>query len=149
MPARFSWVLGITPMKLDIRDVRFEAIKGRGHGGQNVNKCANCIRATHEPTGIVVHATRERSLPQNKKAAIEELTRRLEGLAEARAAQDRRDRYDAKPDATFGNAVRVYRLVGQNQGIVDRRVDRTFPIDVLKRGKLDDLLSAIISQRKS
>jgi len=136
-------------MKLDLRDVRFEAFSSSGPGGQFRNRHANCIRAIHEPTGIVVRATKERSLGQNKKAAIEELTRRLEGLAEARAAQERRDRYDAQPDASFGNAVRVYRLVGQNQGIVDRRVDRTFPIDVLKRGKLDDLLSAIISQRKS
>lgn len=127
-------------MKLDLSDVRFQAFRSSGPGGQKKNKCANCIRATHEPTGVVVKATRERSMTKNKLAAIAALQEKLNDIDDAKLAQLKRERYDAKPSAAFGgNQVRTYRFVGP-PGVTDHRSGGHFGLDVLD-GNLDPVIS--------
>ena len=129
---------------IDEREVRYEAFRGSGPGGQHKNKTANCVRAIHEPTGTVAVATSERSLTQNKRAALDSLKAKLKAKFDGWRAIQKRKRRDEKPDATFGNAIRIYRLCGKDQSVIDRRVSGQFSINVLKRGQLDELLKAIM-----
>lgn len=131
-------------MKFDIRDVDFEPFSGHGPGGQHKNRHKNCCRATHRPTGIVVSATKQRSLQQNKLAAVEELKNRLIGIENARLAAQRRQRYDDQPDASFGHAIRTVRMCGNQQGVVDSRTGATITIGEFRRGHIDPLIEAYL-----
>lgn len=128
---------------IDERDVEYECFSGSGPGGQARNKCMVCVRATHVPTGTVAVATSERSLRQNKEAALSNLKAKIKAKVDGWRAQQKRKRHDEKPDATFGNAIRIYRLCGKDQSVIDRRVPGQFHINTLKRGQLDELLKAI------
>lgn len=129
-------------MKFDIRDVDFEPFSGSGPGGQFRNRHKNCVRATHRPTGIVVTATKQRSLEQNKAAAVEELQARLARLAEDRRAAQRRQRYDDQPDAAFGHAIRTCRMCGNDQSLVDHRTGVRITLGEFHRGRIDPLIEA-------
>lgn len=128
-------------MKLDLRDVRFEAFQGSGNGGSNRNAHANCVRAIHEPTGIVVRETRQRHMRQNKEAAIAELRRRLETLTADRLAARRHADHLAKPRAAFGSPyIRTYRFVPP-AAVIDHAVESAYPLSILD-GHLDAVLRA-------
>lgn len=129
---------------IDERDVRYEAFSGSGPGGQYRNRHANCVRAIHVPTGTVATSTSERSLTQNKKNAFENLKAKVAAKISGLRAEQKRKRYDEKPDATFGNAIRIYRLCGKDQSVIDRRIDGQFNINTLKRGDMDELLDALL-----
>ncbi|MDR0854765.1 MAG: peptide chain release factor-like protein [Christensenellaceae bacterium] len=66
-------------------DVRCEAFRSGGKGGQNVNKVSSCVRATHEPTGIAVVCREERSQLENKRTALERLRSQVEEYNRSRA----------------------------------------------------------------
>jgi protein subunit release factor A len=128
-------------MKLDLRDVRFEAFSSSGPGGQYRNRHANCVRAIHEPTGVIARATKERSLTQNKNAAIKALAEKLVTLKEDAIAMAKRERRANQPDAAFGGAqIRTYRFIGP-PGVIDHRSGGRFGLDVLD-GKLDQVIEA-------
>lgn len=135
-------------MKFDPRDVEFEAFSGKGPGGQHKNRHYCCIRATHIPTGIVAVATSERSLLQNKEAAIKTLAAKLAKIQEEKEQAAKRARRDEQPEASFGSQIRTYRTTGADQGVVDHRTGATATLAALSRGKLDGLIEAYMRWRR-
>lgn len=71
------------PPPLDPADIDEQVYRGSGPGGQHRNTSDTCVRLTHRPTGIVVHATESRSQWANRQAAHAELARRVDELATA------------------------------------------------------------------
>jgi protein subunit release factor B len=59
-------------------DVDEKFTHGHGHGGQKVNKSANCVELTHHPSGITVRFQHHRGLHQNRKEAWELLILKVE-----------------------------------------------------------------------
>jgi protein subunit release factor A len=131
-------------MKLDLRDVRFECFSGHGPGGQNRNKCQKCVRAIHEPTGIVGVSTSERSLRQNKANAIESLQAKLDQMKADQIQAAKAARRDEKPEASFGAQIRTTRMCGNEQGTVDHRTGARAGIDGVFRGRIDGLIQAFL-----
>ena len=77
---RKNWYVGVkrlelphTAASLKEGDIRYEATRTGGPGGQHVNKVSTAIRAMHLPSGISVLASESRSQLQNKKAARKRL----------------------------------------------------------------------------
>lgn len=136
-------------MKLDPRDVRYECFSGHGPGGQNRNKCQKCVRAIHEPTGVVATSTSERSLRQNKALATQALEDKLQKIKDDRTQAEKRRRRDEKPEASFGAQIRTYRQCGNDQGIVDHRTGVRAAIHVLFSGKIDAFINACLKQKSS
>ena len=78
---RKNWFVGIFKLaprviesaKLNPADVRFEAFRAGGPGGQHQNKTASAIRAVHKPTGRAVVVRNARSQHRNKSTALKRL----------------------------------------------------------------------------
>lgn len=77
---RKNWYIGcfeieddLSSLSIDERDVKYQAIRSSGAGGQHVNKVSSAVRATHIPTGIQVLVMDSRSQHQNKRIAIQRL----------------------------------------------------------------------------
>jgi peptide chain release factor len=113
---RKNWFVGINRLSLpdkhyvlEERDIRYEATRAGGPGGQHVNKVSTAVRATHLPSGITVLASESRSQLQNKKAAKE----RLAGLLEAKRLQYQlesiRQGWQQHGELERGNPVRQFR----------------------------------------
>ena len=80
---RKNWFIGIFELKTIETaaflesEIRYQAIRSSGAGGQHVNKVSSAIRATHIPTGIAVLVSDSRSQHQNKKLAIARLKEKV------------------------------------------------------------------------
>lgn len=130
------------PLKLS--DIQFVAYRrSRGPGGQHNQKTSTAIRATHEPTGIMVNVCNERSQSANKEAAVKILQARLDQMLEDRLLVASRAAYEAKPEAAWSSQIRTYRLTGNAQGVVDHRTGFSHPnARAVLRGDLDGFLRA-------
>lgn len=69
-------------------DLEESFTRGRGNGGQKINKTSSAVRLRHVPTGIEIRCQEERSLAWNRYLARVLLCERLE----ARAVAERRKR---------------------------------------------------------
>lgn len=127
-------------MKINLKDVEFQAFSGSGPGGQKRNKCQCCIRAIHLPTGLRAISTSEKSQTANKKAAVEILQEKLDKLIKEKKDAIATEEYRAKASPSFGSQVRTYRLCGNSQGIVDHRTGIFGNLNVLFKGELDIFL---------
>jgi len=94
---RKNWFIGVfrlegslpKPVPLKPADVRFEALRAGGPGGQHQNKTESAVRAVHAPTGFVVVAREGRSQHRNKAIALERLTLLVKLAGELAETADR------------------------------------------------------------
>ena len=103
---------------LNKSDLRIEAMRGHGAGGQNRNKLETAIRITHIPTGIQAYSQSERSQLINKENAMRVLISRLYELEEKKREEGR-----IKTNTlvnSFGSQIRTY-VLHPTQYIKDHR----------------------------
>lgn len=113
-------------IQINKKDLEIEYFKrGKGHGGQALNKTYSSVRIKHLPSGIVVEASEARSQFDNRKLAMEKLQTRLAESAGNIASQKAQEVYDNKPSAAFSSQIRTYRMCGNAQGVTDHRTGVT------------------------
>ena len=111
---RKNWFVGIFEMEdrteIELKDyeIKYQAIRSSGPGGQHVNKVSSAIRAIHEPTGIQVVVMDTRSQHQNKKLARQRLQlkvakQNLEGFKTSI-----KDQWENHQELERGNPVKVF-----------------------------------------
>lgn len=81
---RKNWFVGVSVLPDDAdeiilhdRDVRFEAFRSGGPGGQHQNTTSSAVRATHLISNLSVVVRSERSQHQNKRIALKRLAELL------------------------------------------------------------------------
>lgn len=109
---RKNWFLGgaafAPPQPVADSEIRYEATRASGPGGQHVNKTDSAIRATHIASGLSVKVQTERSQHANKKLAAQLLANKLAGLAEEKREKDKAARRLVHHQGERGNAQRVF-----------------------------------------
>jgi len=95
-------------MPSEVGEIRYEATRASGSGGQHVNKTDSAVRATHVASGLSVKVQSERSQLPNKRLAGQLLAGKLQALAQVQADRDKSQRRQLHLQAERGNAVRVF-----------------------------------------
>ncbi len=125
-------------------EVRFEYSRSGGAGGQNVNKRETAVRVLHEPSGLAVHCSAERSQLQNKERALEILSAKLFHLRESLTDAEKEKMYISKTTKVeWGNQIRSY-VLHPYKMVKDHRTDvETAKVDdVLEHGGIDLFIEA-------
>ena len=109
---RKNWFLGgavySAPAPLPESDIRYEATRASGPGGQHVNKTDSAVRATHIATGLSVKVQSERSQHANKRLAGQLLAAKLAALSKAAEDESKAERRLQHHQSERGNAARVF-----------------------------------------
>ena len=128
-------------------DVKMEAYRSSGAGGQKVNKTSSAVRLLHIPTGIVVESQEERSQFKNRDNAMRKLRTKLYN-AQKEAADSA---YAEKRKLQVGSGDRSERIRTYNypQGrVTDHRINLTlYKLDEVVSGDaLGEIIDALIAE---
>ena len=129
-------------VEIDEGEIRLDLFHSGGAGGQNVNKVQTGVRLTHEPSGIVVTCTDERSQLKNKIKAMSVLRARLYEQQRRAAEQERADaRRSQVGSGDRSEKIRTYNF-SENR-VTDHRIGLTrHDLDGMLDGNLDPLIDA-------
>jgi peptide chain release factor 1 len=130
-------------IKIRPEEIKFDFFKASGHGGQYVNKRMTAVRVTHLPTGLSVTCQTERSLQQNKEAALAILQSKLlekKEMEEFEKLSEERKRQIGW--AKRAEKIRTYNFP-QNR-VTDHRIKKNFhDIEEIMDGNLEKIISAL------
>lgn len=111
---RNNWFVGINFFnevelpQIDESDIAYETCRSGGKGGQNVNKVETTVRAIHNPTGLSVKCSDERSQSQNKALARERLLLKLLQLNDKAVAESQARQWSNHDNLERGNPVKKF-----------------------------------------
>jgi len=106
-------------------DLTIEFSRAGGKGGQNVNKVETAVRIIHNPTGLEVRCTAERSQSRNKEKAMTILLAKLERQKEeSDAIKFAKERKDQIGTADRSEKIRTYNILQDR--ITDHRVKQSW-----------------------
>ncbi|MET0245395.1 MAG: peptide chain release factor H [Sphingomonas sp.] len=112
---RRNWFAGVSRIPPpeavpDLRDgdIRYQAMRASGPGGQHVNTTDSAVRATHLPTGLATTSQDQRSQHANRRIARLKLQLMFVERQELGAADDKRGQWERNHALERGNAVRSY-----------------------------------------
>jgi peptide chain release factor 1 len=141
----------VSEVDVDIKeaDLKIDAFRSSGPGGQSVNKTSSAIRITHLPTGLVVACQDERSQHKNRERALMILRSRLyESALEERERRRSQDRRAQVGSGERSEKIRTYNFP-QNR-VTDHRVEglKTHDLENVLLGRLDDLIQPLLDDAR-
>lgn len=111
---RKNWFIGVQRIPLDKAlvvnpsEIRYEAVRSGGPGGQHVNKVSTAVRATHEPSRLTLLVSDNRSQLQNRKNAEKRMLNLLRAKATAKQLEQTQANWQNHNVVQRGNPVRVF-----------------------------------------
>jgi peptide chain release factor 1 len=121
-----------TELTIAPEDLHYQATRGSGAGGQNVNKVSSAIRLTYLPTGLQVRCETERDQGKNKKLAL--------GILKAKLLAARVDAVAAKENGARRAQVGLgqrgdKRRTIRSDGVVDHVTGKRWRLKDYMRGE--------------
>ena len=111
---RKNWFIGLYEIEnnktfeIDERDIRYQATKSSGPGGQHVNKVSSAIRVIHKPSNTQVLVTDSRSQHQNKKIAKQRLQEKVAELQLQALQSSVKHQWENHLKVERGNPIKVF-----------------------------------------
>ncbi len=130
-------------VKIDPSELRIEAFRAGGPGGQHMQKNETAVRVTHLPTGISVTCADARSQHQNREKALRILRSRLYEMQRRQREEElARQRREQVKSGDRSEKVRTYNF--PQDRITDHRIGLTLH-DLPSRlaGEIDELVEAL------
>ena len=134
-------------IQINPADLKFEAYRSSGAGGQKVNKTNSAVRIVHIPSGIVVESQEERSQFKNRDNAMRKLRTRLYDAQ--RQAKDAAYSETRKLQVGSGDRSERIRTYNYPQGrVTDHRINLTlYKLDEVVSGDaLGEVIDALITE---
>ncbi|MSQ14424.1 MAG: peptide chain release factor 2 [Dehalococcoidia bacterium] len=121
-------------------DIKMDAFRSSGAGGQNVQKTSTAVRITHIPSGIVVTCQNERSQLHNKDTALKVLKAKLIQADMEKRAEEQAIIKGEHISAGWGNQIRSY-VLHPYKLVKDLRTGyETSDPDSVLNGGLDEMI---------
>lgn len=130
-------------------DLRFEATRASGAGGQHVNKTDSAVRITHLPTGIAVFCQEERSQHKNKDRAMKLLRSKIVEMEKQKQKSEiDQKRLDQVGSGDRSEKIRTYNF--PQSRVTDHRVNSTkYNLFQVMDGDLEEFSEALIQKAKA
>ena len=136
-------------IKIPERDIKMDAYRSAGAGGQSVQKNSTAVRLTHLPTGIVVQCQDERSQLQNRMRALSILRARLYDIA----IQEKHAAEDADRRAQVGTGKRSEKIRTYNfpqSRVTDHRIEvSSHNLPAVLDGDLDMFIDELATREEA
>jgi peptide chain release factor 2 len=130
-------------------DIKVEAHRASGAGGQHINKTDSAIRITHIPTGIVVGCQNERSQKQNKEQALKMLKSKLLEIKEREHLDKIEDIKGDQMQIAWGSQIRSYVFMPYTL-VKDHRTNYEMGnVNAVMDGALDGFIDAYLRYIKN
>lgn len=135
-------------IKIDEKDLRIDAFRASGPGGQHVNKTSSAIRITHLPTNIVVQCQNEKSQHRNKDMAMKVLRARLYELEKKKLEQEKQERHQNQKEIAWGSQIRSY-VFNPYRLVKDHRTNvEVGDLDRVMDGDINVFIDAYLRMKK-
>ncbi len=131
-------------VSLNPDDLKIEAFRSSGPGGQHMQKTSSAVRITHIPTGLVASCQSQRSQHQNKEVALKVLQARLLELERAKRAEERARLKGGHQSAAWGNQIRSYVLHPYRMVKDHRTGAETSDATAVLDGHLDEFMESYL-----
>ena len=131
-------------LKIDAEDLRIEAFRSSGPGGQSVNTTDSAIRITYIPIGLTVSCQDEKSQHKNRAKAMKILRSRL--LEQMQAEQDAERAQTRRSMIGSGDRSEKIRTYNFPQSrVTDHRIGLSVhQLDAVLNGDIDTFIDALI-----
>lgn len=125
-------------------DLKIDAYRASGAGGQKVNKTSSAIRITHIPTGIVVACQVERSQHQNREVAMRMLKSKLIEIKEREHLDKIEDIKGDQKEIGWGSQIRSYVFMPYTLAKDHRTGFEIGNINAVMDGDIDGFINAYL-----
>jgi peptide chain release factor 2 len=134
-------------IKIDDKDLRIDAFRASGPGGQHVNKTSSAIRITHLPTGIVVQCQDEKSQHRNKEMAMKVLRSRLYDLEKRKLDKKKQEMHEIQKEIAWGSQIRSY-VFNPYRMVKDHRTNQEVGnLERVMNGDIDMFIDAYLRMK--
>jgi len=136
-------------VEIDDKDLRIDAFRASGAGGQHVNKTSSAIRITHLPSGIVVQCQQEKSQHRNRELAMKVLKARLYQREKQKQDEILQEMHAGKDEIAWGSQIRSY-VMHPYQIVKDHRINlEVGNINSVLDGALDPFIEGVLLANKT
>ena len=131
-------------IEIDEKDLRIDAFRASGPGGQHVNKTSSAIRITHLPTNIVVQCQNEKSQHRNKDMAMRVLRARLYELEKSKLDKKKQEMHQNQKEIAWGSQIRSY-VFNPYRLVKDHRTgEEVGNLEKVMDGDIDNFIDAYL-----